>query len=180
MRRHKTLYVPREKAHELERFCKEPPGSCGRGETVFDEEITFDNGMRMVIQVVASENPAMESCWTQGVLFNPAGEELAMTSSGDQFLGEYEIVDDEDDEYVVTVQVAVQPAPDLLKTLPPSVNRIVLQRSVGGLNKLWWADVDCDNNITVSEHEKTAHEALSTVLRIVREKEAKLVRHEIT
>ena len=59
----------------MERFCNEPPMDCGRGEAIFDEEIVFSNGWRMIIQVISSENPDKEPCWTQGVVFDPNGNE---------------------------------------------------------------------------------------------------------
>ena len=62
-----TIVVTKAIADELERFCKEPPGDCGRGEAVFDEEFAFPNGIRMAVQVIAAEDPATEECWTQGV-----------------------------------------------------------------------------------------------------------------
>jgi hypothetical protein len=54
----------------------------------------------MAIQVIASETPDEEECWTQGVLFNPAGLELGCTDVGESFLGEYQV-----DNYVVNVEI---------------------------------------------------------------------------
>ena len=91
-------------ADELERFCQEPPGDCGRGETLFDREVRFPNGNRMAIQVIASETPDEESCWTQGVVFDPFGNELGCTDVGESFLGEYHVSTLEDGTYVVDVR----------------------------------------------------------------------------
>ena len=98
------IVVDREKAEKLEEFCKNPPGNCGDGEVLFDEEYTFENGNRVAVQVIASESPESESCWTQAVLYASHGYELSMTDVGESFLGEYFIKQDED-EYVVNVEI---------------------------------------------------------------------------
>lgn len=97
-----ALKVEADKAEQLEKFCQTPPGDCGRGEVLFDEEVKFPNGHRVAIQVIASETPDTESCWTQGVLFSPTGSEEGCTEVGESFLGEYYLSDGVD-EYEVTV-----------------------------------------------------------------------------
>jgi hypothetical protein len=104
----KTLTVKNDEAEQLEHFCHEAPGSCGRDEPIFDEEVVFDNGKRMAIQVIASTEPDKEPCWTQGVVFDSMGNEMGCTDVGDSFLGEYSVFDGED-EYVVDV-VKASPA----------------------------------------------------------------------
>jgi hypothetical protein len=99
-----VLVVKKQLADKLEKFCQEPPSDCGRGEVVYDEEVKFLNGYRMAIQVVASENPDEEECWTQGVVFDSFGNELGCTDVGESFLGEYH-VGVQRDEYVTSVQI---------------------------------------------------------------------------
>ena len=67
------LEVPHRLATRLETYCQQPPLDCGRGEAIFDEEVTFHDGKRMAIQVIASEQPDTEECWTQGVVFDARG-----------------------------------------------------------------------------------------------------------
>lgn len=105
MRYLQTLKVPSETAHELERICKEPDSGVKGDGVEFDQEVVFENGMRMAIQVCASGNPTEESCWTQGVLFDQHGNERGCTDVGESFLGEY-CVPDGDDEYVTEVCAA--------------------------------------------------------------------------
>ena len=98
------MEVEKEKGQELEKFCHVPPKDCGRGEAIFDQEFVFPNGMRMAIQVITSEEPDTETCWTQGVLFDKDGNELGCTDVGETFLGEYQIMDTETkEEYLVEV-----------------------------------------------------------------------------
>ena len=102
MRYLQTLKVPMETAYELERICKEPAAGVQGDGVEFDQEVVFENGMRMAIQVCASGNPTEESCWTQGVLFDQHGNECGCTDVGESFLGEY-CVEFAGDEYVTTV-----------------------------------------------------------------------------
>ena len=67
--------------------------------TEFDDEITFGNVFRMAIQVCPDEG---YSAWTQAVLFDSEGHELAFTEPQPAFLGKYEIVHG-DSLYVVHV-----------------------------------------------------------------------------
>jgi|GEM_PF-2159396 len=108
-----TIEVACEVAEDMERLCREPADDVGKGETVFDQEYDFGNGIVMAVQVCASLSPREESCWTQGVLFakvedknSPTGHclsEVGCTDVGESFLGPYHIYDG-DDEYIVTVK----------------------------------------------------------------------------
>ena len=75
-------------------------------ETIYDEEVVFDNGMRVAIQVIASESDICENvqppAWTQGVLFTPDGYEVSFTEVGDKVDGLYHCPDG-DDLYIVEV-----------------------------------------------------------------------------
>ena len=98
-----TLYVETFISQEMERICQQPDSSIKKDGVEFDEEVEFQDGRRMVIQVCSTTNPSKESCWTQGVLFSKDGYELACTDVGESFLGEYHIYYDEC-EYIVTVE----------------------------------------------------------------------------
>jgi hypothetical protein len=103
MKQEQVLFVEQSMFQEMERIVREPDSSVKGDGVEFDEEVKFDNGYWMVIQVCASGNPAEESCWTQGVLYSPCGTELGCTTPGDKFGQEYRVMDD-DDEYVVQVK----------------------------------------------------------------------------
>ena len=99
---HETMIVPNDTLDRLEELCRGPATGCGRDETIFDREVTFDDGCRMAIQVVAPNEPETESCWTQGVLFSPSGVELGCTEPGDGVGGQYRV---ETDDGIYTVSV---------------------------------------------------------------------------
>ena len=93
------LFVDAQLGDQLEQWCDEPPTDVGRGEVLFDEEVVFDDGTRMAIQAICSEDPTSEPIWTQGVLFSEDGLELGCTDCGESFYGEFEI-----DKYTVIVE----------------------------------------------------------------------------
>lgn len=97
-----TLLVPVEQALHLEWICKELDSGVKGAGVEFYQEVVFENGMRMAIQVCASGNPTEESCCTQGVLFDQHGNECCCTDVGASFLGEY-CVECDGDEYVTEV-----------------------------------------------------------------------------
>jgi hypothetical protein len=90
----------------MDDLCEHDPGH-GNGEVYFDKEVTFSNGMRLAVQLIASEYDFIEEhtppAWTQGVLFTPEGCELGCTDVGDSLSGEYVVYHD-DDEYTVVVK----------------------------------------------------------------------------
>lgn len=87
---------------EMEKIVDEPHEDVKKDGVEFDEEFIFSNGNRMAIQVCGPGDPSEESCWTQGVVFDPAGNELGCTDVGESFEGEYHVPVG-NDEYVVNV-----------------------------------------------------------------------------
>ena len=108
MIKNKTLFVEKWEADQMEQFCKKPPlpkHNVPKDSAIFDEEVVFDNGHRVAIQVVTTTEPDKESCWTQGVLFDKAGNELCCTEVGESFLDEYYLFDNyTGDVYIVNVE----------------------------------------------------------------------------
>ncbi len=87
--RQRTIVVPVYDAMECERMCREPDAANGRDEPVYQRTVDFTDDLSVIVQLVASTEPAKESCWTQAVLRDSQGNELDMTDVGDSFLGEY-------------------------------------------------------------------------------------------
>ena len=83
------LILPKDKVDLLEKYCRFPAADCKAGETLFDKELVFSDGNRMAIQVITSLSPIEETAWTQGVLFDPMGNELGCTDVSDSFAGDY-------------------------------------------------------------------------------------------
>ena len=91
MDHYKELFVSQDDSDYFEQACREPGICVEKDRAVFDEEVVFDDGMRMAIQVVTTTEPMEEDAWTQGVLFDSVGNECGCTDCGDSFLGEYTI-----------------------------------------------------------------------------------------
>lgn len=102
MKLSKELRVSQLIAEQMEKICSEICGDVKRDGVEFDQEVVFENGNRMAIQVCGPGNPLEETCWTQGVVFDSDGNELGCTDCGESFLGEYCVIVG-DDEYVVNV-----------------------------------------------------------------------------
>lgn len=84
-----TIVVDQSKYNYLEDLCGTPHSDLEKDKVIYDNEYQFPNHYRMAIQVVSPLSPAEESCWTQGVLFDENGNELASTDVGESFGGEY-------------------------------------------------------------------------------------------
>lgn len=83
-----TMLVNQALLNEMDLACQEAYSGQDKKGTRFDREFVFDDGNRMAIQVV---NAMEEPCWTQGVLFDPEGQELGCTDVGDSLSGEFAI-----------------------------------------------------------------------------------------
>lgn len=73
----------------MQKCLDEPTPDSGKGEVIFDREVTFENGIRMAVQVVCSLSPLTESAWSQGVLYDPDGNECGCTDCGESLEGEF-------------------------------------------------------------------------------------------
>ena len=96
------MIIPVQQALEHCWLCQEPATDVPRDQAIFDREVVFPNGFRFAVQIVSSTQPHLDPCWTQGVLFDADGFELACTDVGEDFLGEY-IVEYGGDTYEVVV-----------------------------------------------------------------------------
>lgn len=93
------LVLPAAKIAELERHCSRFVDVGQKEGCLFDQEVVFDDGMRMAVQVCLAPS---EPCWTQAVLFTPNGEEVGCTDVGDFFEDVYTL-DHDNVIYSVTV-----------------------------------------------------------------------------
>lgn len=94
----KTLLVSQQQGDAIERWCRVPPTDCHKGEVIFDEEVKFEDGMRLAVQAVCSLEASDEPLWTQAVLFTSEGNEVGFTPAMDSFWGVFEV-----DSYRVNV-----------------------------------------------------------------------------
>lgn len=60
-------------------------------DVLFDKEYKFDDGVRLAVRICSSRafyNDPYQ-IWTEAILFNSSGEELAVSDVGDSVFGEY-------------------------------------------------------------------------------------------
>lgn len=98
-----VLGVPWNKANEMATRCLEPADDLEKDTRLFDEEVTFEDGMRMAIQIVSPMEPGKESSWSQAVLYDHDGCEIGFTDVCDNFLGPFHYFAN-DNEYIADVQ----------------------------------------------------------------------------
>ncbi len=103
MRYHQQLTVERQVGDDLEQLCSKGASDAKKDGVEFDQEVVFENGYRMAVQVCTSD--PNEPAWTQGVLFDASGVELDFTEPGEVFAQSYAIEYD-GDEYVCEVLIA--------------------------------------------------------------------------
>ena len=85
----KPLLVEKVILRIINQQCTKQKDHDYQGETIFDEDVKFDDGMIMVIQAIDCVD---EPAWTQGVLFDD-GCEIGCTEVKETLDGIY-IVDD--------------------------------------------------------------------------------------
>jgi hypothetical protein len=96
------IEVPDHILLEMERLCAAPCHGVRKYGVEYDEELMFPDGCHMAVQVCAPGDPAAESCWTQGVLWDKRGNEVGCTDVGESFAGEY-CVPWKGEDYVVVI-----------------------------------------------------------------------------
>lgn len=84
-----VLNVDREEVEYCELACRQGGDFC-KDEAIFDREVALGD-CRFAVRCVASNRPAVDPAWTEGVLFDARGHQVGCTPVGDSFVGEYEI-----------------------------------------------------------------------------------------
>lgn len=110
MRYERTIKISKEEAEQINKHLTEEP-TCA--EECLGEDIAiiytakFDNGFEMDIKCCGVQYEPYNSsntAWTEAVLFED-GQEICCSEVSDEYLGEWILEDDNDNEYVVIVEV---------------------------------------------------------------------------
>jgi len=104
MRYAKCLNVDRDRLEQMELKLQSCDPELPPDEAIFDEGmvVRLDRGYTMMIQVVAPNSPEDEPCWSQAVLLDKDGRELAVTEPSESLRGEW-IIGYRTDEYSLIV-----------------------------------------------------------------------------
>lgn len=72
-------------------------------EVLFDKEYVFDNGVRLALRICSSRSFYDEpyQTWTEGILFDKFGCELAVSDVDDNLYGEYLFFVDNDEYHAI-------------------------------------------------------------------------------
>lgn len=111
-----TITVSHEIAEKIKRYMNVEPENqdeCLGEDEKFDYEVTFPDGKRMAVQVCGvqyRENEPGNTAWSQAVLWDENGRELAYTDVSEDFLGEWELDYDGVTYQIIVRDVAEVPA----------------------------------------------------------------------
>lgn len=101
------VHIKANKA-KVERLLAEPQTEdewLGSG-TLYGESVIFKDGYMMDVRicgVLQFEEGGCNSAWTEAVLYDPFGFEVACTDAGEDFFGEWQI-ERNGNEYKVTIE----------------------------------------------------------------------------
>ena len=112
----KMITITPQEAEKINKYLEHEPkdaSECLSEDEVIDHSTTFSNGYTMAIQCCgvqfeenASENGSTNKAWTQAVLFNEHGREEACSEVSDTFLGDWELIGDDNNKYIVSISIA--------------------------------------------------------------------------
>ena len=98
MRYEATLKVSRDTLAYIDNALADPD-FMGEDDTI-RKTAHFPNGYEMDIKCCGAQD---DVAWTEAVLFNPDGGQVAYTDPADEFSGEWELEDDDGNTYRVNV-----------------------------------------------------------------------------
>ena len=92
------LYIRQSKLNDINRALNEA-GHMGEDDT-YTETVTFSNGYQMDIKCCGTQD---DVAWTEAVLFNEHGVQISFTEPSDEYDGEWELEDNDGNQYHVDV-----------------------------------------------------------------------------
>ena len=98
-----AIKVPSDQLQFLQSVVEAPNADLGRDDIVWEGYSDFTpKGEWALFQVISSGNPAVESCWSQCVLFDARGNEITCSEVSETLLGAFEF-DVDGTRYTVNV-----------------------------------------------------------------------------
>ena len=103
MKLNTEIKVPSNEVAFLQQAMNIPNSDFRRDEIVWEGESRFSDGTQAIFQVCASNNPEEEPCWSQIVLFDENGAEIACSDVSENVLGPCEFFYIDGTAYTVNV-----------------------------------------------------------------------------
>ena len=106
---HEKIFVPKATTEYIEKLLNVEPKTVkecfGEDKPNIRYSAKFSNGYGMDIEVcgVQYEEGSSNTAWTQAILLNPNGQEVCISEPSDDFLGEWELEDEEGNYYSVEI-----------------------------------------------------------------------------
>lgn len=111
----KFISITQQEAEKINRYLtKEPTNEdeCLSEDETISHTAKFSDGYQMDIQCCgvqyeedAKENGSTNTAWTQAVLFDPTGHEVACSDVEDEYLGEWSLEGPNGNKYIVSVGI---------------------------------------------------------------------------
>lgn len=103
------ILVSKKEADTINRYLTYEPkdeSECFSEDRQITCNVVFGNDYQMDIMCcgVQYEENASNTAWTQAVLYNNKGKEISYTEPESEFLGEWELEDDNGNTYIVLVK----------------------------------------------------------------------------
>ena len=95
-----SIKVP---AHKLQSLVDAPNADLGRDDVVYENTAKFSDNTWALFQVISTNDPDQDPCWTQVVLFDERGNEMACSDVGESILGTSEFFLVDGKNYTVNV-----------------------------------------------------------------------------
>ena len=95
-----TLFITKNENQFID-MCLHDCCNQGEDDTIVNTA-KFINGMQMDVKCCGSRN---DTSWTEAVLFDKQGCEIACSEVCDEYVGEWELKDHDDNTYIANVKV---------------------------------------------------------------------------
>ena len=110
MKYEKVIKISKEEAEQINKYLHEEPSceeECLSEDTTIINTAIFDNGFEMDIKCCGVQydvDNGTNTAWTEAVLFEH-GYEVSCSDVSDEYLGEWTLEDDDNNKYVVIVEI---------------------------------------------------------------------------
>ena len=98
-----AIKVPSDQLQFLQSVVDAPNADLCRDDVVYENSVRFSDNSWALFQVISTNDPAEDACWTQVVLFDERGNEMACSDVGESILGSTDFLLIDGKNYTVNV-----------------------------------------------------------------------------
>lgn len=98
-----AIKVPSDQLQFLQSVVDAPNADLCRDDVIYENSVRFYDNSWALFQVIATNDPEQDPCWTQVVLFDERGNEMACSDVGESILGSTDFLLIDGKNYTVNV-----------------------------------------------------------------------------